>query len=567
MKKIWILGWMLLVGIGITQAKLSLGALATADLTAERVTPLTKSLAPSVQAANHDPWNDYYDDDDFYYSRRLRRFHPVSARTYGWNYYDPYFVDDVYYVLGTPLWNRFYAPRPYAGFGFNRWRVRSYFWGWRPRASFNFSFGWGGFNSWAYDPYYDFCAPVWNRPAALGWYGGWNSWGWNTWGGNSWGFNRGFRRGYNNGFNNGYYAGYTNAQNYWYRRSGYNHQISGNYSGREAVYANYKRLPNGTVGSRNVRNNPYIVDQYERRGGNRSTLNSRRRSDGTISSRTSRNAVRTPNGVSRSTRTSDARRSTRVYSRNGSELSRRGTISSSSRQRTLPNDRYSRRSSNATSSRSGIPSRRSTPNMSRSSSSSRSSMSRPSSPSRRSTPNMSRSSSSSRSSMSRPSSPSRRSTPNMSRSSSSSRSSMSRPSSSPSRRSTPNMSRSSSSSRSSMSRPSSSSRRSSPNMSRSSSSSRSSMSRPSSSSRRSSPNMSRSSSSSRPSMSRPSSSSRRSSPNMSRSSSSSRSSMSRPSSSSRRSAPSTSRRSAPSRSSGNSRSSSSSRSRSRRGPG
>ena len=423
------------LSISFSQAKLSLGKLATTDLglhTDERPS-LLGSL--DTQVSPHDPWDDYYNDDDFYFSRRLRRFHTANARTYGWNYYDPYYVDDLYYVMGTPLWNRFYAPRP---IGFNRgfFRTRSFFWGFGPRVSLNFNFGWGGWNSWAYDPF--FCPPVWNRPAALGWYGptygGWGfnrgfGWGWNR-------FNRGFNRGYNAGFYDGYNTGVATTQNYWYRRSAYNRQLSGNYAGTEAVFANYKRLPNaGVRGSRNMRNNPYVVDQYERRGGNRSSLNSRRSPNGTVSSRSSR-TVRTPSGVSRTTRTTT--RTSPSRSSRSTTITRNGT--SPSRVTTRPRTN-SHRSTATTRERSSS----SVPSYRRSSSSSRSStLNRNSSSSSRSS-TLNRSSSSS----------SRRSSSGLNRSSSSSRSSMSRPSSSPSRRSSSSMNRSSSSSRSS-DRPSSS---------------------------------------------------------------------------------------------------------------
>jgi hypothetical protein len=53
-------------------------------------------------------YNDtYYSDDDFYYSRRLRRF--GTSSTSNWRYYDPYFSNDLYFVMGTPAWNAWNA--------------------------------------------------------------------------------------------------------------------------------------------------------------------------------------------------------------------------------------------------------------------------------------------------------------------------------------------------------------------------------------------------------------------------------------------------------------------------
>lgn len=44
--------------------------------------------------------DDYFFDyeDDFYYSRRIRRFHSTRSSRVSWSYYDPYFTNDVYYV-------------------------------------------------------------------------------------------------------------------------------------------------------------------------------------------------------------------------------------------------------------------------------------------------------------------------------------------------------------------------------------------------------------------------------------------------------------------------------------
>jgi len=178
MKKILTICWIMLLTTGISQAKLSLGNALVDDLAPKK---LATSQIAAVGHIHHDPWDDRY-DDDFFYSRRLRRFHPVNQvqRAYAWNYFDPYFADDIYFVMGSPLWDAYYAPRFYGGFYAGRpfFRTRSYFFGWSPRFAVNFSFGWGGFNSWAYDPFWDFCPPVWGRTARLGWFGPTNfGWG------------------------------------------------------------------------------------------------------------------------------------------------------------------------------------------------------------------------------------------------------------------------------------------------------------------------------------------------------------------------------------------------------
>ncbi|MEL6845215.1 MAG: hypothetical protein AAFP02_18575, partial [Bacteroidota bacterium] len=53
-----------------------------------------------------DSYNDtYYAEDDFYYSRRLRRFNSTASNYGNWRYYDPYFSNDLYFVMGTNSWN------------------------------------------------------------------------------------------------------------------------------------------------------------------------------------------------------------------------------------------------------------------------------------------------------------------------------------------------------------------------------------------------------------------------------------------------------------------------------
>ena len=142
-------------------------------------------------------YDEYYDEDDFYFSRRVRRFDSRGAAA--WRYYDPFFTNDLYFVMGTPYWNSWNAngwynwnyPRfgatlgwnsfnPYGGFAFN-----DPFWAntWAPWNSFNY------YNPWvnAYYGYDPFFAPGWGNPYAAG-------------------FNNGFYNGFNSGFNSAYFC-------------------------------------------------------------------------------------------------------------------------------------------------------------------------------------------------------------------------------------------------------------------------------------------------------------------------------------------------------------------------
>ena len=108
-----------------------------------------------------DNYNDaYYQDDDFYYSRRLRRFGQSSN---AWRYYDPYFTNDIYYVMGSPYWNRWNN---------NGW----YDWN-RPRfgASWSLTYGSPGFyGSSFFSPYSsfnNFYGPSYYNPWVSAYYG------------------------------------------------------------------------------------------------------------------------------------------------------------------------------------------------------------------------------------------------------------------------------------------------------------------------------------------------------------------------------------------------------------
>lgn len=144
----------------------------------------------------------YYEDDDFTFSRRVRRFNQAS--TGSWRYYDPYFSNDLYYVMGTPSWNTWYGNGWYS---WNRPFFSSY-WGASPFGfnnnawgnSWGNSWGWnaGYYNPWA-DAYFGY-SPFYTNP-----------WGWNTgWGG---GWNTGWGGGFNP-YRNPYYCPPIGAANF-----------------------------------------------------------------------------------------------------------------------------------------------------------------------------------------------------------------------------------------------------------------------------------------------------------------------------------------------------------------
>ncbi|MDX2250078.1 MAG: hypothetical protein SF052_25065 [Bacteroidia bacterium] len=181
-----------------------------------------------------------YDDDDFYYSRRLRRFHSSRSVRVSWNYYDPYFTSDIYFVIGTPYWDIWCAR--YDPWSLRRSYVVQTNWFWGPVVVTNnvYATGW---NPWGYDPFfYNDCA----------YGGGFYNYSYTNYNyyGSSWGYNRGYNRGYNKGYNRGYRNGYRNGYNNGYA-NGYN---QGFYSG--GGYSNdywYRRSSNGNSGTRYAR--------------------------------------------------------------------------------------------------------------------------------------------------------------------------------------------------------------------------------------------------------------------------------------------------------------------------
>ncbi|RMG70044.1 MAG: hypothetical protein D6722_09210 [Bacteroidetes bacterium] len=136
----------------------------------------------------------YYGDDDFTFSRRIRRFNQSNGAS--WRYYDPYFSNDLYYVMGTPYWNR------WNNMGWYNWN--------RPR------FG----SMWAWnDPFmnpYRFGGMGFSMGMGAGMSFGWNDpfWGYDPWVASYYGYNPAFMGGLYNPYsawNNGFYSGYASA--------------------------------------------------------------------------------------------------------------------------------------------------------------------------------------------------------------------------------------------------------------------------------------------------------------------------------------------------------------------
>lgn len=129
---------------------------------------------------------DPYGEDDYHYSRRLRRFN-----TRGYSYYDPYFAYDPYYAIGTPTWGAAYSNTPW-------WYDPYYYNG----PSYSWTYNWGAPGNAFYSSYYSFNRPWWDR----GWAGyGNNGWG-NPGGYNSFGYSSYYGGGYG-GFGGNYWSG------------------------------------------------------------------------------------------------------------------------------------------------------------------------------------------------------------------------------------------------------------------------------------------------------------------------------------------------------------------------
>lgn len=153
------------------------------DATAYTAVNQTTSQRQQTTRPQVSNYNDaYYADDDFYFSRRIRRFNSPTAN---WRYYDPYFSNDLYFVMGTPAWNTWYnngwydwnRPRFGASFGWgNSWGNG---WGFNPGFGYNPWNPWGAYSPWNAYTYYNPWTNVYYGNAFNN-FGGWNSgFGWN----------------------------------------------------------------------------------------------------------------------------------------------------------------------------------------------------------------------------------------------------------------------------------------------------------------------------------------------------------------------------------------------------
>lgn len=265
---------------------------------------------------------DYYNDYDFYYTSRIRRFHrPV----YGFGYYDPIYTDVVYYdpFLRPGLTTLIYDDWAYRSWTRNRlWNARR----------FN---RWGGglYDPFMYDPFY---AAAWGpslyRPGfnvsigfgnAWGWNNPWNRWNrWNR--GGLWGPTAGFGGwgggfGGFGGFSSAYYCPPTWGNNFVYANNvnvvnnNLDNQNNNRYGPRTGgSTAGPRSGVRSTAGDRNagrsnrLSNNPNTVDGRSLRTGGRTV-------DGTRSAgRTATSGTRSVGRQPANTRSVDRSRSSSI---------------------------------------------------------------------------------------------------------------------------------------------------------------------------------------------------------------------------------------------------------------
>ncbi len=328
-------------------------------------------------------YGDIYDEDDFYYSRRLRRFNQPNYNS--WRYYDPFFTNDLYYVINTPVWDSWYNR------GWYSWT--------RPRFGASVAFGFG-------DPFLSpFASPfAFNRFGAFNSFNYYNPWVRSYYGfdpffgyrgvgfGSPWGFNAGFYDGFAyawNGCPPGAFVSSANWRTYNVtRRASTTSLVSQtNYQGRTQNTQRVARPSTVTSTSSARRPNTYLTPKttteknarvnsdYRRRLSSRAADYERRRSSN-VSTRNRNSRVGTS-----SNRNTYRRPSSSVNRDRNSTINRRPSSRPSTIRRPSSNTR-----------------RQSSPSYNRrpSSSSSRPSYSRPSSSSSRSSSRPSSSSSSSR---------------------------------------------------------------------------------------------------------------------------------------------------------------------------
>ncbi len=204
----------------------------------------------------------YYDEDDFYYSSRIRRFHRQSYA--GFNYYDPYFTS---YWYGNPSFYRptFWQPT-YFGNGFSYsayYSNTNSLWNYRP----GFATAWP-YNSFAYNPYsyYGFGNSYFNSCPSYGW-------------GNNGNFNNAFYTDQttNNTFYSGQYnsaGGFTNnSTSTVIRRT---KELNPTAAGPTGAQGADSVKPRGTESQTRSNTDPYVRDRNETERGTYRTTPTRR---------------------------------------------------------------------------------------------------------------------------------------------------------------------------------------------------------------------------------------------------------------------------------------------------
>jgi hypothetical protein len=185
---------------------------------------------------------DQYAEDDYYYSRRLRRFN-----TRGYNYYDPYFAYDPYYAIGTPTW---------AAYSNTPWWYDPYYYN---GPSFSWTYNWGAPGNAFYSSYYAYNRPWWDRGWAgynNGWGGGWN----NGWGGgyNSFGYTSYYGGGFG-GYGGNYWSGGYNPCGPGFGNGGYGNGgfggTGGGWGGNNGTTSTTSYGPRNNMSSFNTNNN------------------------------------------------------------------------------------------------------------------------------------------------------------------------------------------------------------------------------------------------------------------------------------------------------------------------
>lgn len=184
------------------------------------------------------------DEDEFEYSRRLRRFHSNERgqrSQHRWDYYDPYYTADMYYLMGTPMWNSYYYYQPIVATPVVQVNVVRPWWTiffstpvyYQP-TYFNYGYYnpmpyYGGAGFYSYSYFGGWGCGGWNP--GWGWNNGWNNGYANGWNNGYWaGYNQGYYDGYNNGYYNGYNGGYY-GNNWWWKQQEEQQQTNPNYGG------------------------------------------------------------------------------------------------------------------------------------------------------------------------------------------------------------------------------------------------------------------------------------------------------------------------------------------------